>query len=365
VTNYTELWVNRDDFRSTKIAQRENPPLSDGEIRVSIDKFGLTANNVSYALTGDMIGYWKAYPVNSEDNEPWGRVPAWGCADVIESNCDDIAVGERLWGFFPMASHAVLKAGKVKPERFLDISEHRRALATLYNTYRRTDAEPELVKQFENERCLFLPSLGTSFIVYDYLVDNHLFGAEQVLIGSASSKTGFGVAKMLRSDANVDPKLVGITSPGNRDFVEGLGCFDQVVLYGEEDQIDASKPTAYIDMSGDVRLTTAVHKHVGENVVCSSLVGASHWEQGGEVGELPGAEPTFFFAPTQFAKRQKEWGESVLMMKAMQTSFAVAADIKKLMSIEWINDPKTLQKTWLDLLDNRVPASRGLMVSLA
>jgi len=45
--------------------------------------------------------------------------------------------------------------------------------------------------------------------------------------------------------------------------------------------------------------------------------------------------------------------------------FAVAADIKKLMSIEWINDAKTLQKTWLDLLDNRVPASTGLMVSLA
>ena len=36
---------------------------------MKIEKFGLTSNNVSYAVSGDVIGYWGFYP--AEDN--WER----------------------------------------------------------------------------------------------------------------------------------------------------------------------------------------------------------------------------------------------------------------------------------------------------
>ena len=62
MTSVTELWVNRENFRDTKIVTQESTPLLDGQIRVAIDKFGLTANNVSYALSGDQIGYWRFFP---------------------------------------------------------------------------------------------------------------------------------------------------------------------------------------------------------------------------------------------------------------------------------------------------------------
>jgi hypothetical protein len=70
----TELWVDRTDIRTTKIVNSTIADLTDGEVLVTIDKFGLTANNVSYAVSGDFIGYWKYYP--AEDN--WGKVPVWG-----------------------------------------------------------------------------------------------------------------------------------------------------------------------------------------------------------------------------------------------------------------------------------------------
>jgi len=117
----TEIWVNRDDYRNTVIIEADKPELNDGEILVSIDKFGLTANNVSYAVSGDSIGYWAYYP--AEKN--WGKVPVWGMADIIESKCDGIAVGERIWGFFPMSSHVVLKPGQIKKQTFADMAEHR------------------------------------------------------------------------------------------------------------------------------------------------------------------------------------------------------------------------------------------------
>jgi len=58
----TELWTNRKEFRKTQIVNNSLPTAGDVEVLVTIDKFGLTANNVSYALSGDAIGYWNYHP---------------------------------------------------------------------------------------------------------------------------------------------------------------------------------------------------------------------------------------------------------------------------------------------------------------
>ncbi len=360
MTTCTELWVDRKNLRETRIVRRELPPLEEGQVRVAIDQFGLTANNVSYAVVGESIGYWGYYP--AEDK--WGKVPAWGCADVVESRCDDIEVGERLWGFFPMASHVDLVPGNIRADQFTDMAQHRQALPSLYNGYRRTGAEPEFLRQMEVERCLLFPLFITSFFLYDRLVDNDFFGAAQVVIGSVSSKTGFGLALMLQGDEGINQRVVGVTSPANVDFVENLGCCDQVVVYGEEDVIDASLPTAYVDMSGDVNLTRALHRHIGDNLVESCIVGATHWEETGDSGELPGAKPEFFFAPAQIAKRDKEWGPGAAMARAGEASARVALQVKGEMKVEWTRDMEDLQALWLDLLENRVHARSGQMVSL-
>ena len=74
----TELWVTRDDLRRTKVVKSEQQPLQDGQIRVAIDKIGLTANNVSYAVSGEAIGYWKYFPAKGD----WGKVPGCPSCDV-------------------------------------------------------------------------------------------------------------------------------------------------------------------------------------------------------------------------------------------------------------------------------------------
>jgi hypothetical protein len=58
----TELWTNRKEFRKTQIVDNSLPTVGNDEVLVAIDKFGLTANNVSYALFGDAIGHWNYYP---------------------------------------------------------------------------------------------------------------------------------------------------------------------------------------------------------------------------------------------------------------------------------------------------------------
>ena len=360
MTKATEIWVVRDDLRKTKIVERELPALADGEVLVAIDKFGLTANNVSYAVSGDFIGYWKYYPATGD----WGKVPVWGFANVVESNCADVPVGERLWGFFPMADYAVLQPGKVSERNIHDAAPHRAELPALYNQYARTMKDEDYLKALEVERCLLFPLFTTSYVLYDYLIDNDFFGAKQVLVGSASSKTGFGLAHLLFNDKNVSQRVVGLTSSGNVGFVKDLNVCDQIVTYGDEDQIDSTVPTAFVDMSGDGPLRTKLHNMLGDLMVESCMVGATHWDVDRSPGDVPGAKPTFFFAPSHIAKRNTDWGAGVIMQKAFAANAKIAEDIKGDMTVDTIQGAEAATAIWLDMLDNKVRPSRGIMVSL-
>ena len=99
-------------------------------------------------------------------------------------------------------------------------------------------------------------------------------------------------------------------------------------------------------------------------MVESAMVGASHWEDGGSMGELPGAKPTLFFAPAQIAKRDKEWGAGELTAKAMQATMTISERAKRHMQIEWSLGAEAVQQSWHNLLDNKVPGSTGIMASL-
>jgi hypothetical protein len=354
-----ELWVERAQLRETKLVERSQWPLAEGEIRVAIDKFALTANNISYGVSGDMIGYWKYFPAEGA----WGKIPVWGFGDVVESRSDEIAVGERLWGFFPMANEVTLTPGKVKDGQFRDQTPHRADLPSLYNDYMRTKNDPPAMKAFEDARCALFPLFATSFILYDYLVANGFFGADDVVIGSVSSKTGYGLAHLLRNDTAAGKRVVGLTSPANVAFVESLGVCDAVASYGAIGQLNAGRKIAFVDMSGSAATITAVHRHFGENVVESCLVGATHWEADRTRGDLPGAKPAFFFAPSHIARRTKEWGEGVFMQKAMAAATGVVFSVAGKVEIVHKHGPDAVRQAYLDMLDNKVSPKVGLMLS--
>src|SRR3546814_9386858 len=70
-------------------------------------------------------------------------MPVWGFATVTESAADGVAVGENFYGYYPMASHAVLTPGAGGPGGFTDITPRRAALPPIYNQYHRVEALPE------------------------------------------------------------------------------------------------------------------------------------------------------------------------------------------------------------------------------
>ncbi len=97
----TDFLVKRDDLRECRIADSAAPELEPGQALLRVDTFGLTANNVTYAVFGETMSYWDFFP--AEDG--WGRVPMWGFAEVERSEAEGVEPGTRLFGYLPPSSH--------------------------------------------------------------------------------------------------------------------------------------------------------------------------------------------------------------------------------------------------------------------
>ncbi|MEL0162657.1 MAG: DUF2855 family protein [Halieaceae bacterium] len=358
----TELWVDRTDYRRTQVVSGNIPEPDANELLVAIDKFAMTANNVTYAASGDLFGYWQFYPTGED---PWGKVTVWGIGEVIESRVAGIDVGERLYGFFPMSSHVVMQPGELSERGFTDAKPHRSELPGLYNHYVRTQSEPSQLQGLEDQRCIFFPLFMTGYVIADLLLDNDWFGARQMVIGSASSKTGFSTAAFIRA-AGFEGAIIGLTSDPNLAFSEALGCYDRVVSYGEVEKIE-NVASAYVDIAGSVDVRSRLHRGLKENAVQTLLVGATHWDQFGQSvgGEpLPGSEPQVFFAPAQIEKRDGEWGRGVMMGKAYAASIELVTQLAPTLVMESHRGAEACDAIWQSLLRNQISGQRGVMVSL-
>ena len=63
--------------------------------------------------------------------------------------------------------------------------------------YRAVDSDPVYDPEREDEQILFWPLFFTSWLIDDFLADEDFFGAETIVIGSASSKTALSAAFLL------------------------------------------------------------------------------------------------------------------------------------------------------------------------
>ncbi len=302
----TDFLVKRGDLRECRIAESPPPEIGAGQALLRVDTFGLTANNVTYAVFGEAMNYWDFFPAE----QGWGRVPMWGFAEVERSEAEGVEPGARVFGYLPPSSHLVVAPADAGGDGFVDGSPHRAELPSAYHRYLTSGVDPFYRADTEEIQMLLRPLFFTSFLIDDQLADEGFATSGPVLISSASSKTAIAAAFLLARREGVE--LVGLTSPGNADFVAGLGIYDRTVSYDAIDSLEPG-PATFVDIAGDGEVRHAVHSHYGDRLVHSMTVGASHWEElGAGAGDLPGPKPTFFFAPDRVTKRSKDWGRTGL-----------------------------------------------------
>jgi len=301
----TRLQTRKNALGTTRVQHTlDEGLLQPDELLLRVDRFSLTTNNITYAAFGDaMMKYWSFFP---SGDAQWGHMPVWGFADVVASNVEGVAVGERFYGYFPIASHIRMQPARITARGFYDAAPHRTELISAYNQYTRCSQDPAYAQALESYQALLRPLFITSFMLADFLEDNAFFGATQAVVSSASSKTAYGTAFCLGPRDGL--RLVAATSARNRGFVEELGCYDQTISYEELRTLPAERPTLYIDFSGDDALRASVHHHFGASLVYDCFAGSAQKAAFLEESSLPGPKPTLYFAPVQIRKRNADWG---------------------------------------------------------
>ncbi|MEI7885843.1 MAG: DUF2855 family protein [Actinomycetes bacterium] len=302
--------VAKKNLAEVRVGSPEFLPLEEGQARLRVTAFALSSNNITYAVFGEMLSYWQFFPVAQSDATDWGRIPVWGFGEVIESQSPDAGVGEVFYGYFPMSSELVIMPGRSDSLGLTDMSPNRSGLASAYSRYSRCASDPIYRPDREQQQALLYPLFFTSFLIDDFLLDQQDFGSEQVVVSSASSKTALGLAH-LGSERGV--RVVGLTSPVHVGFVEGLEMYDQVLAYDQIDQIERQR-SVYVDIAGNRDVLFSAHAHLQGVLEYSMTVGGTHWDHAAAEAsmQIPSPEPQFFFAPTQIAKRTKEWGSERL-----------------------------------------------------
>ncbi len=139
----------------------------------------------------------------------------------------------------------------------------------------------------------------------------------------------------------------------NVAFVEGLGCYDQVVTYDDIASLPPG-PAVFVDMSGNAAVVRAVHEHYDDQLTHSAMVGLTHWQDRlGSGDPLPGPPQTMFFAPSQIDKRRAEWGPGVIDAKLGEAWGPFIEQVSGWIDIRHGTGAAAVGEVYAEMLENR------------
>ena len=356
----SQVHVTKGSIGDAALVKVDQGALADNAVRLEIESFSVTANNVTYAVVGDGFGYWNFFP--APDGQ--GIVPMWGHAKVVESNHSDFAIGERVYGYLPMATHLDVLPGKVSAGGFADMAKHRQPMSPIYNQYSRLAADPEHDPAREGERMIFGPLFKTGFLIEYFMRGQDWFGAQSCILTSASSKTAMGLASVMKH-RSPGVRRIGLTSAGNVDFVRATGLYDDVMAYDAVAGL-AQVPSVSVDFAGNAKVLGAIHHHLQDSLRYSCLVGATHIEErGAGMGggaDLPGPAPTLFFAPDHAVALFKELGPEGAGKQLAQSWHAFLGDAGDTVTIERQQGLDAARAVFVEMVGGKVDPAKGIVI---
>lgn len=355
----SDFLIRKDNLRETLWAGTDLPPLEDGFARLKVDTFALTANNVTYATFGKEMNYWDFFPAA---DDAFGRVPVWGFATVTESKAAGVTPGQRVYGYLPISDQFDVQPVNAGTNGFIDGAVHRQGLPPVYNAYVDTASDPSYDSAFEAQQMLFRPLFTTGWMIDDCLMETGDPVPETVVISSASSKTALALAHCLKMRGGVD--TLGLTSEGNREFVESTNLYGRVRTYADVDRLHARGLAAFVDFLGRPTLTADVHNALKDRLVRSLVIGVTDWEGNRAPVALPDPQPEFFFVPTYAAERAKTLGADVMTQRLGTSMMAFYRDSRNFITPVEAKGPEAISKAWTETLEARVSPATGLILRL-
>ncbi|KAI1283550.1 hypothetical protein F5Y07DRAFT_155853 [Xylaria sp. FL0933] len=257
------------------------PPLPPSSLRLRTTVLSLTINNFTYAALGDLLHWWDVHPLPPStpppynDSAKYGRISAWGYAEVLASTVPSIPAGSHAWGYVPLGTlpeDLEVSLHPTQTDQFVVTSKHRAHVLPIYNRYflslpdkDKDGPAAEIAARSPGvaHDAVLRVMHATAFLMADFVFsgdkarvvapglgpddgdDANAWSAEDadladatVLIFAPGSKAAAIFAALLRERDGKEGarprRIVGVTSEASRAFVEGTGIYDEVVLTSAE-----------------------------------------------------------------------------------------------------------------------------------
>ncbi|KAI0456754.1 hypothetical protein F5B21DRAFT_123872 [Xylaria acuta] len=252
------------------------PPLAaPSSLRLRTSVLSLTVNNFTYAALGTLLNWWDVHPLPEgtpapyDDASKYGRISAWGYAEVLESTVPSIPRGSHLWGYVPLGTLA--QDLEVRPhdhvaDQVFVTNAYRQHVMPIYNRYfvyppssdrgaaiaRRTpavahDAVLRVMHATAFLMAHFVFSSAAARVVAPGPGPDDAWSAEHadlrdatVLVFAPGSKAAVIFTSLLaqRTEAEGRPRqIIGVSSEASKAFVEGTDVYDAVVLTSAADPV--------------------------------------------------------------------------------------------------------------------------------
>lgn len=352
--------VARDDLRRTRFApaqQPDNSELRRGEVLLQIERFGFSANNITYATLGEAMRYWQFFPAP----DGWGRVPVSGYAAVAASAHDELEVGERVFGYLRTSTHLLVMADRVKAGRFIDAAPHRADLPAVYQRYPRLGMRNDDPRS-EDLQALWRPLFMTSFRRGRLScrrrrlwrrADRGVERIEQDGNGHrVPARPGPSGDRCRRSDLARVP------------FAERAGYYDCVIAYDDLHELSPDIPLVFVDVAGDDWLLSEVRRLAGDGLRRNVVVGATHWQQRAVSTSLRDNDAELFFLPPWIEKRRREWGGGEFARRYDEAWSAFLPTVDRWMQIHHHSERDDVEAAYRRTLDGAVDPAVGQILSL-
>ena len=308
--------------------------LSEGEARLAIESFALSANNITYVRTACDFGYDQLFAGPADRMIP----PVWGYATVVES-CSALEVGSRWYGLWPAGSHLTVQP-KMTRSGFRDVMARRSGLNPLYNGYLPggPDNPREQITQASLRPLHFLAYVLSRDLKLD------LNGKSRIVVTSASSKTASALAWELR---NLNP--IGLTSPSRVDFVCSAGDWAQVQPYTMTSDI-GSGPVIVLDVAGSEDIVAAIRERPGAGETRVIGIVFTHPDAAGSM------ERDVFFAPDRVVDLISRVGAAAFERGLEERAQAFLTRSSGVYDVNQVT-PDGLVRFWADLAKGEVDSS--------
>ncbi|KAI0096439.1 hypothetical protein GGR51DRAFT_543259 [Nemania sp. FL0031] len=240
------------------------PPLAPSSLRLRTVVLSITVNNFTYATLGTLLNWWDVHPLPASTPAPYndastyGRISAWGYAEVLESTVPSIAKGTYVWGYVPLGTLAQdlevkLHSSPAIKDQFFVTSAYRAHVMPIYNRYfissvgadEIAQKTPEVARDavlrvmhstaFLMERFAF--SADAARVVAPGMGADEGWSAEDaslddatVVIFAPGSKAAVTFTTLLQKRvAGAPRRIIGASSASSKAFVQGTGVYDSVV----------------------------------------------------------------------------------------------------------------------------------------